>query len=758
MQKLWQKLLFFSTQCLTVVAKSSKHGGVVWEYVPGSMALFRDEKMTLSSGDPHSEPRDMKGRLMRHADVALAILVVAVVGMMIVPMPTVLLDILISTNIAASVILLLTAIYVTKPLRIATFPTILLVTTLYRLALNVSSTRLILLQADAGAVIQSFGDFVVSGNMVVGAVIFLILTLIQFVVIAKGSERVAEVAARFTLDAMPGKQMAIDADLRSGLIDQAAARKRRQELERESQMYGSMDGAMKFVKGDAIAGILITLINITAGLIIGVSQMGMSWADALATYSILTIGDGLVSQIPALIISTSAGMIVTRVASEEESTHLGTDIGAQVLAQPKAIGIAAILMIVLAIIPGLPLFPFLVLGTLCGVVAWGVRRSEERVAPEEEGDWGLDLELGGGGVERAGGAEEEPRSPRGLVELISVETGPSLTGFLRGEESELGSRHLPEVRERIFSRLGLPLPPFRWREGARLQGWAYRIAIKEVPVATGRVEDDKVLVSGGVQGVSSLGVTPEPWEGRGPYGVYCWVPRSEEAILVAGGAPYWSGEEIIAVHLEGAILDNATNLMGIQQTQSLLDALQQTHPDLVSELVPKKVPTDLLSEVLKRLVEEGICIRGLADILESLAAWTKSEKDPVLLTEYARMSLKRQISHAFTQGKGYLAVHMLDPMIEETLEGAVKHTGTGSYLALEPELSREILDSMRAALEPAIQAGSQPVVLTRMEIRRYVKKLLEVELPHVSVLSFQELEPTMEIRPVGTIGPSAPAP
>ncbi len=711
--------------------------------------------MVFPDGDFRGEPHDLKTTLVRHADIALAVLVVAVVGMMIVPMPTWLLDILISANIAASVILLLTAIYVVNPLRIATFPTILLVTTLYRLALNVSSTRLILLQADAGTVIQSFGDFVVSGNMVVGAVIFLILTLIQFVVIAKGSERVAEVAARFTLDAMPGKQMAIDADLRSGLIDQAAARARRQDLERESQMYGSMDGAMKFVKGDAIAGILITLINIIAGLIIGVSQMGMSWTDALATYSILTIGDGLVSQIPALIISTSAGMIVTRVASEDDSTHLGTDIGAQVLAQPRAIGIAAILMLVLAAIPGLPVFPFLVLGSLCGIVAWGVGRSRTVSSTSyDDSDWGFDL-----GVEhrdeRLRAGDDDHRPARGLSEGVVLDAGPALAGFLRSEESRLSSELLPGARERIFIRLGLPLAPIRVREGADLGDWEYRISIKEVPAAFGVVVPNRLLVAGSARSVSSLGLNPEPWRGRGPHGSCCWVEESEKAILDAGEATYWQGEEVIAVHVEGTVMDNASILMGIQQTRSLLDALEQTHPDLVAELVPKKISIDLLSEILKRLVDEGICVRALDDILESLAVWTKTEKDPVLLTEYSRMALKRQITHAYRKGREYLAVHLLDPMIEETLLEAVKQTGSGSYLALEPELSREILDAMKTTLSPALESGSEPVVLTRMEIRRYVKKLMEVELPHVPVLSFQELDPEMEIRPVGTIRPQA---
>jgi type III secretion protein V len=743
-------------------------------------------------GAPQPEPESLKGRLTRHADVALAVLVVAVVGMMIVPMPTWLLDILISTNIAASVILLLTAIYVTNPLRIATFPTLLLITTLYRLALNVSSTRLILLQADAGAVIQSFGDFVVAGNMVVGAVIFLILTLIQFIVIAKGSERVAEVAARFTLDAMPGKQMAIDADLRAGIIDQEGAAARRQELERESQMYGSMDGAMKFVKGDAIAGILITLINITAGLIIGLSQMGMSWSEALATYSILTIGDGLVSQIPALIISTSAGMIVTRVAAEDESTHLGTDIGSQVLAQPKAIGIAAILMGVLALIPGLPTVPFLILGVLCGTVAWGLMRTG--AAPEGRAPEWSELELGPAALEASkGGGEAEGRRKPMLVEVITVEVGAGIVdpadgglvsrlvadggqGRRRGledsrnedarfdgprgigpcEPARLANELLPRLRERFFSRLGVVLPPLRLRHGPDLDEYAYRIRIKEIPAAVGEIPPDGLLVRAAQGRLAGLGLTAEPAATESPQGVFCWVDCAGRKVLEAAEISFFAGEEILVTHLESVLFAHAGELMNIQQAHALVDTLEQTHPDLVAEIVPKRVPFDLLTEVLKRLVEEGVCVRNVGDILEILAGWTKGEKDPVLLTEYVRMGLKRQITHQYAGEKGFLAVYMLDPMIEDTIAEAVQKTATGSYLALDPELSRDILENMKTALGAAFESGANPVILTRMEIRRYVKKLIEVELAGVHVLSFQELMPGVEVRPVGhiTAGPS----
>ncbi len=712
----------------------------------------------------------LRARITKHADVALAVLVVAVVGMMIVPMPTWLLDILLSTNISFSVILLLTAVYVSEPLKIATFPTLLLVTTLFRLALNVSSTRLILIQADAGEVIHSFGEFVVQGNMVVGAVVFLILTLIQFIVIAKGSERVAEVAARFTLDAMPGKQMSIDADLRSGLIDQEEARKRRGELERESQLYGSMDGAMKFVKGDAIAGIIITLINITAGLIIGVSMMGMNWADAAATYSILTIGDGLVSQIPALIISTSAGMIVTRVASEGPDSNLGADIGGQILAQPKAILIAGIMMGLLGLIPGLPTIPFLILGTICVVTAYGLLKGTRKVKGKErkqEGwDYGEAVEFEEYDWEEEEGEEEAeaPREPRergpgaGLVDMVRVELGRDLFAMVQpGGGSVFATELLPRVRDSLFGRLGVVLTPIRVIDGPDLEPMGYRISIKEVPEAQGLVDDARFVVAGGQHQLQTLGIQAEPWI-QGPEGPLCFVSVEYEELLGAGGLAYWSGEAVVAIHLEAVLSRRASDLMGMQQARMLLDALEKSHPDLVAELIPKRVPLDMLAEVLRRLLEEGICVRNLADILESLARWVRSEKDPVLLTEYVRMALRRQIGHRYAGAQGYLPAFLLDPMVEQAVADSINQSDSGSFLAMDPELAGDILEAVRAAVEPAFKMGTRPVILTRMEIRRYVRKLIESDLPDVPVLSFQELDPGLEVRPVGRIGPGGPAP
>jgi type III secretion protein V len=415
----------------------------------------------------HLKTGDVAGLLARYGDLLLAALVVGMVGMMILPLPTFLLDILITLNIAASVILLLVAIYVSDALRIATFPTILLLTTLYRLALNVSSTRLILLQANAGRVIRAFGTFVVRGNYVVGAVVFLILTIIQYLVIARGGERIAEVAARFTLDAMPGKQMAIDADVRAGTIDSTEARRRRAQLSREAQLYGSMDGAMKFVKGDAIAGILITLINIVGGLVIGITQRGLEVGEAARTYTLLTIGDGLVSQIPALLLSTAAGLVVTRVASEDEGTHLGHEIGTQVLGQPRALAIAALLLALLGVVPGLPLVPFWILAAATGGTAWAVSRTRSQ---------------------KQAAARAAPFAP-GLAALV-LDVGDDLW------ETASAPAFAVALGERLYADLGVPLPALQVRPaGAALAPRGWLLQIKEIPIEPGRVADPGALVA-----------------------------------------------------------------------------------------------------------------------------------------------------------------------------------------------------------------------------------------------------------------------
>ncbi len=629
------------------------------------------------------------------SDAALAALVLAIVGMMILPLPTALLDVLIAGNIAAAVLMLLTAMYVRSGLEFASFPTVLLITTLYRLALNVASTRLILLNAEAGDVIRAFGEFVVGGNYLVGGVVFLVLTLIQFLVIAKGSERVAEVGARFTLDAMPGKQMSIDAELRSGALSQDEARKRRATLQRESQFYGAMDGAMKFVKGDAIAGIVITLVNIVGGVAIGLTSHGMGAGESLRTFGLLTIGDGLVSQIPALLISTSAGLVVTRVASEDESGSLGSDVAKQVFGDPRALRIAGGFLVALAVVPGLPALPFLVLGGVLGALGLRLhRRREWAVAASDERP------------NTPGAAQPEVDARVPLVLPICVELGPALAAELTLEEDRgtpLGAA-LEGVRDELFVDLGLLVPALRIRERRELGARELIVLVQEVPAHAVEL--------------------PEPG-----------VDSLRRAALGA---------------IRAAIQQRAADLVGLQESQAMLDRLERAYPALVRNVVPKPVPLSLLADVLRRLVDEGVSIRPLREILETLATHAPNERDPVELTELVRAGLRRAITHRH-QRDGVVRVHIVDPSVEEAVRDGIRRTPAGSYLAMPPDLARDVIQAARG-LTPA-HSGAPLVLLCQSDVRRYLRRLLEADLPDVTVLSYAELAPGVMVEPHGRLSP-----
>jgi type III secretion protein V len=630
------------------------------------------------------------------ADAVLAALVIAVVGLMVVPLPTWLLDLLIASNLAASVVILLVSMYVSEALKIASFPTLLLLTTLIRLSLNVSSTRLILLQADAGEVIRAFGQFVVRGNYVVGAVIFLILTIIQFIVIAKGSERVAEVGARFALDAMPGKQMAIDAELRSGAIDGSEARARRRTLVRESQFYGAMDGAMKFVKGDVIASLLITVVNILGGLAIGIGQKGLEPVAALKRYGLLTIGDGLVTQIPALLVATGAGVLVTRVASEEADTPLGVELSRQLFGQPQALRVGGFFVLLLALIPGLPTLPFLVIGVLLlfGSRARGkVLRSTEdapltEVTPRRSGStamrfvpvvtpWGLEVSTDLAAFEEDDVRGSEVRRP-GLRSAISA------------------------VREIVFRDLGVPLPPGRLAANAQLPPRHLVLSIHEVPAS--------VFV----------------------------IPMEVSDAAVA---------EFVVGQALSVLQARAVDFLGIAETQGLLDELEQMAPATVRQVVPKPIAVTLLADVLRRLAEERVNIRDLRAILEALALVGNVERDPLNLAEFVRSQLRRPLTHALTQGGRELSVVLLDAQIEDAVRAAVSRTPAGSFLTLAPAAARDVVSAVRRAL-PQAPSETPLVVLTQPDIRRFVRKLLELELRDVRVVSYAELLPEVAIRPL----------
>jgi type III secretion protein V len=630
------------------------------------------------------------------ADALLALLVLSVVAMMIVPLPTGLLDVLIAVNLSGSVAILLVVLYVPDALAIATFPTLLLLLTLYRLGLNVASSRLILLQANAGEVIRAFGAFVVRGNYVVGGVVFLILTIIQFVVIARGGERVAEVGARFVLDAMPGKQMAIDAELRSGSIDGGEARRRRRALSRESQFYGSMDGAMKFVKGDVIASLIITIVNVLGGLTIGVLQRGMPVAAALKRYALLTIGDGLVSQIPALVLSTAAGVLVTRTASEEPDTPLGQELARQVFGTPKALRAASVFVLALALVPGLPATPFALIG---GALFFAARAQQKRLLDGERR----------ARTEPAVAAPAAGRGPAFIPMVVpwTVEVGPDLEPLLDDDAGRAGLRSaMLSLRERLFAELGVALPPPRVRVSASLPAGRAVLSVFEVPARTIEV-----------------------------------APGEDEAAVIA---------TVEAGTLE-LLRARALEFLGLAEVQRMLDELDQLAPATVRNVVPKPVSLPLLMDVLRRLVEERVSIRDLRAILEALAGVAALEKDPLHLTEYVRAQLRRPITFRLTRGASHLGVHLLDPAIEDSIRRAVTRTPNGAFLTLAPAASRDVIAAIRRSVAGATKEPSPdaPVLLTQPDIRRFVRKLVESDLPDLTVVSFAELLPEVVLRPLG---------
>ncbi len=651
---------------------------------------------------PVNEPgsRGARGSGFMGADIALAAMVVLVVGLMIVPLPTWVLDVLISANLSAAVTILLVVLYVPDAIAIATFPTLLLLTTLFRLALNVASTRLILLQANAGEVIKAFGSFVVRGNYVVGAVVFVVLTTIQFVVIAKGSERVAEVGARFTLDAMPGKQMAIDAELRAGTMDGNEAKRRRRVLQRESQFYGAMDGAMKFVKGDVIASIIIVLVNIVGGLAIGVVMKNMPVEGALRRYGLLTIGDGLVTQIPALVLSTAAGVLVTRVASEEADTPLGEELARQLLGVPKALQVASAFVLMLAAVPGLPAPPFLVLG----VALFLVGRARARANTVELRRAATEPTL----QDRSRSRANEPAFVPVVVPW-SLELSDDLAPMLDRVGQSVRSAAI-EMRERLFGELGVPLPAPRLRVRSGLDPRHVVLSLHEVP--------------------SHVLVLPD---GLSDDDVCTWIrDRTLESLRA-----------------------RAADFLGLAEVQRLLDELEQFAPATVRNVVPKPVTLVLLTDVLRRLVEERVSVRDLRGILEALSTVASTEKDALNLAEYARSQMRRAITFRLTAGRASLDVVLLDPILEDTVRRAITRTAAGAFLTLPPQSARDVLASVRRAVTAAPPADGPTVILTQPDIRRFVRKLVEAELPATIVVSFAELLPEVSLKPVARATPGA---
>ncbi|HPQ81242.1 MAG TPA: type III secretion system export apparatus subunit SctV, partial [bacterium] len=688
--------------------------------------------------------------ISKYSDIALAVLIIAVVAMIVIPLPTWLLDILLTIQITLAVIIILVALYINDALRIASFPTILLMATLYRLALNISTTRLILAQGDAGEVVRAFGTFVVQGNYVVGGILFLIVTLINFIVIAKGAERVSEVGARFTLDAMPGKQMSIDADLRAGIINMEQALERRSTLHRESQFYGAMDGSMKFVKGDAIAGMIVTLINIIGGLIIGSTMRGMSIMDAVKTYSLLTIGDGLVQQIPALIISVSAGIVVTRVASETEGSNLGRDIITQITSYPKALIIASVMLGLMAMVPGLPKVPFVFMAAAVGALALFIIKSKAKVVqeimdtPKQEA------------VKKAVRKHGDVL-PFIMPSPISLEVGSSIIPFV--DDSQDGGRFIneliPLLRHGLYYELGVNFPGIQVRgQTVDMEPEAYVININEVPVAQGRVMKGHILVGEPLEQLGLFNITGteaiHPIDGS----VVTWISEEYKDVATQAGFRMWDVAEYLILHLSYVLRKHSHEFLGLQEVQTMLAELEKSHPALVKELIPKVITLLQLSEIFQRLVQEDVAIRDLKSIFSTLAQWGEIERDTLTLTEHVRAGLKRYITHKYAGSQNTLAVYLLDPEIEDMVKNSIRRTEKGNYLALEPEITQEIIEAVgkEIASHPFPPGARPPVILTTAEIRRYFRKIVELEFPQLSVLSYQELAENLRIQPIARVG------
>jgi len=676
-------------------------------------------------------------KLFRYSDIIVAVAVITLVMMMIIPVPARLLDFFLTFNITFSLVVLLVSMFTLEPLEFSVFPSLLLIMTMFRLSLNVSSTRLVLLHAYAGDVIQKFGDFVIGGNAVVGFVIFLILVVIQFIVITRGAERVSEVAARFTLDAMPGKQMAIDADLNAGLINDVEARKRRKDIQREADFYGAMDGASKFVKGDAIAGIIIILINILGGFIIGVAQKGMDLTAALHTYTILTVGDGLVTQIPALLVSTATGIIITRAASE---SNLGQDLSRQLLAHPKVLGIAAGVLFCLGLI-GLPRLPLFAMAGLMGTMAYSLNRSFKSSALQEA-QKEREQEL------------EEVKKPENVLTLLSVdpmelELGYSLVPLVDASQGGDLLDRVVMIRRQCALDLGIVVPPIRMRDNMQLKPNIYVIKIKGVEVAQGELMIDHYLaISPGVEDPSVAG-----FDAREPaFGLPAkWIPASMREKAEVAGYTVVDLPSVVATHLTEVIRSHAVDILSRQDVQTLVEHVKELHPAVVGELIPDMMTIGEVQKVLTNLLRERVSVRDMVTILETLADYGRITKDPDLLTEYVRQALGRQIIQGCVGDNNVLSVISLDPKVEQAVRDSLQRSDFGSYLAIDPRVGQEIIARTEQELGKAAQKGVQPVVLCAPVVRFYFRRLTEKVLPGLAVLSYNELSPNLEVESIGMV-------
>jgi flagellar biosynthesis protein FlhA len=675
----------------------------------------------------------------RYADLIAAAMVVLVVVMMVIPLPPMLLDLAITLNISAALAIVIATLYVPRALDFSAFPSLLLLTTLFRLAINVSVTRLILLHGDAGGVVKAFGTFVVGGNVVVGLVVFLILVVIQFVVVTNGAGRVAEVGARFTLDAMPGKQMAIDADLNAGQITEDEARRRRDDIAREADFYGAMDGASKFVKGDAMAAVLITAINLIGGIVIGVMQQGMPFSQAIQHFSLLSIGDGLAAQIPALLISVAAGIIVTRSASQAD---LGSDVARQIGTQRKAPLVAGVVICLFALVPGLPKLPFLIIGGLfffAGRAIGQVLDEREQQAAEEA----------------AQAARPAPVTPRDqALEALSIDPvelsiGFGLVPLVDGGSGGSLLARVGAVRRQVAAELGAVIPPVRIHDDVGLGSHEYLMKVRGNEVARGSVMAGHQLALDPGDAVGQLAGIPTTEPAFGLPAV--WIPDAARAEAEALGYTVVDAESVIVTHLTETIRSHVAELLTRQDVRALLDRLKESNAAVVEEVVPELLSVGEIQRVLQALLREGVSIRDLGAIVEAVGDRARITRDPVLLAEYARQALGRAIVMPHVDNEQRLRAISLDPAIEQEISESIAQTADGEYLAMEPTRAHALVRSLAAQAENAVARGGRPVVICSSRVRRHLRRLVEQTLPQLSVCAYNEIAPGISVETIGVV-------
>ncbi|HUW58474.1 MAG TPA: flagellar biosynthesis protein FlhA [Planctomycetota bacterium] len=683
------------------------------------------------------------GGITRHKGLVMAILIVALPGVIIAQLPTPLMDLLLAVNITLSIVIILVTIHVSRPLEFSVFPSLLLVTTLFRLVLNVATTRLILTNAGAkgelaaGAVIRAFGKFVSGNNPLVGFIIFAILVIVQFVVITKGATRISEVAARFTLDGMPGKQMAIDADLNAGLISEGEARERRREIGREADFYGAMDGASKYVRGDAIAGILITIINIIGGLIIGMLMYNFTLEKALRTYTLLTVGDGLVSQIPAFVISIAAGLIVTRASGQKQ---LGEELVNQLMSQPKALAIAAGFVGLMAF-TGLPWAPMAALAVACGLGAMAVSRAQTVQAQATARQQAARKQ-----------GEAKPPAPEQVdlrVDPLELEVGYGLIRLVDPNQGGDLLDRITMIRRQMGTDLGLIVPPIRIRDNVQLDANAYQISIRGNRVATGEAIPDQYLAmdSGMTSGPIGGTRTTEPAFGLAAY----WITGAQRQKAEMLGYTVVDSPTVIATHLTEIVRRHAHEVLSREDTQTLISRLKERAPTVVEELIPGKLTVGEIQKVLQGLLSEGVSIRNLDVILETLSDYAARTRDPEILGEYVRNNLARSICAGLVDDQNRIHVVTFDPGIEDVISRGIEHTDRASYLTVEAAVIRRINRAVAKECEKLTTAGHVPVVLVSPQIRLHVKRMTAVEIPSLVVLSYNEIVQDIKIESLGMV-------